>query len=454
MDAPPTTTELPDGRLRSSRAGVALVAVLVVGVIAGGWWWWQQHAVESAAAFPVDPELRRARAMIFALDATVTDYAIAEGIVKEALVQRPDDPEALIVATEVNNWHFLRGFDRSEVRLWDMGAQARRALQLAPDRPEAVAAMGEYLLAREADLPRAAQLLREAIAHNNRVPRWHSSLAEVLRINDPAAGLAVLQNAVQRFPQDVLVRYNLARHYRDVGRLADMERELDTVIAMEPIANALLWKARVRLWAHGDHEGMKAALDRVPGPMRISERAAVNLFIHACVARQTEEALATLRALPSAWIEDYDFVGPKGLLAGHLLEMQGRRDDARLEYQEAYAEIARRRPSEGADSPVRVAELWTLIRLGRREEARASHAVYLSKMNRPYRLGFSTSWWFSDIPAAVELGDQAGALELLREAAETAEGRRQLRIALKIDPRMQALRNDTQVTAWLAEPGI
>src|SRR5688572_28511666 len=107
-----------------------------------------------------------------------------------------------------------------------MGQHARRAMQLAPDRAEARAAMAEYLLARETELPRAAQLLHEAIAANSRVPRWYSSLAEALRVTDPATGLTVLQQAAEQFPDDVLLRYNLARHYRDEGHLAEMEREL------------------------------------------------------------------------------------------------------------------------------------------------------------------------------------------------------------------------------------
>jgi len=312
--------------------------------------------------------------------------------------------------------------------------------------------MGEFQLAREIDLPLAIEMLRRAIALEPRVPRWYSSLAEALRRTDPDAGLSVLQDAVKRFPNDPLVRYNLARHYRDVGRLADMERELDAVIAMEPIANALLWKARVLLWAHGDTAGMKALLDRVPGPMRISERAAVNLFIHACVTGQPEEALANLQALPSGWIDDYDFIGPKGLLVGQLLEMAGQADEARREFQNAYAEIIRRQPVGGVN-PHLNAELWTLIALGRIDEARAAHSIHLNKLPRPYRLGFFSSWWFSEIPMAVALGEREAALQLLREATETAEGLEQLRIALPIDPRMDEFRRDPAVVSLLnAQP--
>ncbi len=441
---------LPPAPRPASRHGLWLASAALVLVGAGLSWWWQHHRGLSAGqSWPRDGQLAHVRAVIFGLDATVSDYANAEGTVRAFLAQRPDDPEVAIVASEVSNWYYLRGFDRRESRVWDMGTLARRALQLAPDQPEAIAAMGEYQLAREVDLPGAAALLRRAIALKPEVPRWYSSLAEALRISDPAAGLAVLQDAAGRFPRDPLIRYNLARHYRDVGRLEDLERELDAVIAMQPIANALLWKARIQLWAHGDSAGMKASLDRVPGPMRISERAAVNLFIYACVTGQPDEALTVLRALPSGWIDDYDFVGPKSLLVGELLAIQGRKEEARLEYQNAYAEVARRRPLDGADPNLRVGELWSLIGLDRRDEARAALMIHLTKLQRPYRLGFFTNWWFSEIPSAVALGDRAAALQLLREAALNPEGRGQLRIALRIDPRMASLHDDPEVAALL-----
>lgn len=425
-----------------------MFVVLLLGSGAG-WWWHQQSTDSIRPPFPRDPELVALRRLIFGLDATVADYAKAEATVRARMSQSPEDPEVAVVAAEVSNWFFLRGFDRAESRLWDMGSLARRALQLAPDEPAAIAAAGEYQLAREVDLAQAAAMLRQAIALDPSVARWHSSLAEALRRSDPAAGMVVLQQAVELFPTDALVRYNLARHYRDVGRLDDMERELDAVIAMEPIANALLWKARVQLWAHGDSAGMKATLDRVPGPMRISERAAVNLFIHACVTHQPDDALANLRALPSGWIDDYDFVGPKSLLLGLLLEKQGLADEARREFQNAYAEIARRQPQTGRDPNLRNAELWTLMALGRTDEARAALTIHLAKLARPYQLGFSSSWWFSEIPAAVVLGDHASALQLLREAAGTADGLRQLRIALRIDPRMAVWREVAEVAAIL-----
>jgi hypothetical protein len=186
--------------------------------------------------------------------------------------------------------------------------------------------------------------------------------------------------------------------------------------------------------------------------MRTSERAAVNLFVHAEVTGQPDEALAVLRALPSAWINDYDFAGPKGLLIGQLLARRGETEAARREFQNAYAEIARRRPLQSTDAALRVAELWTLIGLDRRDEARAAHNIQVSKVARPYRLGFFTSWWFSEIPTAVVLGDRETAAQLLREAATTTDGRRQLRNAFKVDPRMGALRDDPEIAALLVEP--
>ncbi len=56
---------------------------------------------------------------------------------------------------------------------------------------------------------------------------------------------------MRRFPQDALSHYELARHYRDLGRIYDMEGELDKCIAIEPVPNAVVWKARVALVLRG-----------------------------------------------------------------------------------------------------------------------------------------------------------------------------------------------------------
>ena len=127
-----------------------------------------------------------------------------------------------------------------------------------------------------------------------------------------------------------------------------------------PITNALIWKARVALWVRGDPEEMKSILDRVPARGRSLERSVIGRWIHAMTTGKVQEGMEAIASLPETWVNDYDFVGPKALLEGALLELTGQRDRAQLRYAAAFAEVEAgwRRPSRD-DLDLVPIEVWT-----------------------------------------------------------------------------------------------
>jgi tetratricopeptide (TPR) repeat protein len=265
--------------------------------------------------------------------------------------------------------------------------------------------------------------------------------------------LASARRTVELFPQDPLVRYELSRHYRDIGRWADFERVNDEVLALAPVANALVWKARARFGLHGDLPGMKAVLDQVPVRVRGIERTVFGYFLYAAFTGQAAEGLDALTGMTDPWMIDFDYRGPKALLAGALFELSGKKELARVQYEVALTELLRARSLNPEDSQTYLNEAWIQHSLGRSEAARAALRVSNESLARPFSVSPLSTWWFQPIAANLLIGDRATALTLIREGcASRADGRATIRQRLALDPRLAAFRDDAEIQALLAEP--
>ena len=403
--------------------------------------------------WPKDADLKRALKLLYSRDAIAEDFALAEDMVKPQLAAHPNDPDVATVAAVIAQEFLTRGFDTSEQRRSTVQRLTERAAQLAPDNPVALAALGRYLAFISSQLPRAQKLLRRAIELNPDESRYYRTLLETLRGAPSAAEAeAVIAQMAERFPRDPLVRYDIARYYKDVNNVVAMERAIDETLALEPLASAMIWKSWLALEAHGDVPGMKTWLDRVPERQRMQTRVASALATYAEVAGNAREAVKLLSDLPDTWLSDFDFTGPKALLLGNVLAIDGRRDLARLQYEAALVEIKRTEEQSPTDLRLRRAEFWALVGLGRREEALATLQILLQGTARPFRVTMNNSWWHGYVRAALLLDQRAPALELLREAADNPTSRMILRHQFDLDPRMAPLRGDPEIKALLAEP--
>jgi Flp pilus assembly protein TadD len=408
----------------------------------------------AAAEFPRDPDLKRARKLIYTLDSIPEDYALADDIVKPLLAARPNDPEVVTVAAEVSQEFLTRGFDTTQARRAQAQRLTERAVQLAPDNPDALATLGRYLMFINQQFGRAEELLRRAIELNPKEARYYRTLFYVLLLTKPAAETdAFGARMAALFPNDPLVTYDIARRYKDTNDLAAAEEWFDKTLAITPVAFAMTWKAWFLLEVHGDVEGMKAMLDRIPERQRVNGRVA-NLFaVHAIVTGQTTTALKLLDGIADTWLADFDFTGPKALLVGDLLRIDGRDELARVQYEAALAEIRRVQAADPTDFRPRRAEFWTLLGLGRLEEARAVlHLLAQGGTPRPYRWGMRNSWWAGPIRACLLVDDRAHAIELLKEACAEPQGRQLLHNLFRLDPRMKPWHDDAEIVALLAEP--
>jgi tetratricopeptide (TPR) repeat protein len=436
-----------------------------------------EQTATASGEFPRNPDLERAMKLINGTDAIPEDFTLAEDIINGVLAQHPADAEAVTVMALTEDAFLYRGFDRTQLRFVTARKFAEQAVKLAPDSAAALGALGVYVFTQGGDRQRAQDLLEQAIALDPHNPFYYRFRDDVL-FNDPGISsveaIASAERTVALFPRDALSHYELSRHYRDLGRLDDMERELDRTIAIEPIVNAIIWKARVALWVRGDPEEMRMLLDRVPTRGRSLERWAIGMWIYAMATGNAQAGLKAIESLPESWMRDFDFIGPCALLEAALLDLQGKSELARLRYEAAFTAVKAQEASDPGN-PLNVClESWCLHGLGRTDEAKAKLDQYNQTLSRPYREGFGQSWWFTAIPINLILGNRTVALQLLREATTapppgsgsitlqtdndvTRSGfttdyyRQILTYALRADPRVAPWRNDPEVQAILAQ---
>lgn len=415
-----------------------------------------QPATPLAPAAPVatqDPRVRRVLEILDSTEVTVADVTLAEDLAKAALNARPTDVAATLAMGRVQVYYLLRGYDRGEERFALAKLYAERGLALAPDDPDAMAIMATYLYRRGVELPRALKLLRQAIALRPEEPYSYRILDNVLSVTPDVTDAEIIASAritAERFPRDALVQYELARHYRDGGMLAETERYFQRAVELGPVIHALLAQASLKLFVHGDVPGVKKLLDQVPERHRGSGRTVFTQFSYAMVTGQSQDGLDALRSLPEPWMIDFDYTGPTALLAGELYLQQGKGELARLRFNEALEELGRHKPDLQRNFSTLWLEPWLLMRLGRIDEAKARNKVSNGELRRPYRLALGTNWWFNPITSDLLLGERAAALELMRESAGFPHGLAILRNAFRLDPRMAPFRDDPEFVALLA----
>ena len=454
-----TITELPMP-IPSSRR-VTLTALMVVGVTAAGGlaiWrpWGRKDASEKAPASTIrDPQLQRAIQLIEAIGAIAADVALAEDLVKTVLAARPTDVEATLVMGRVQAYYLLRGFDRSEERFAMAKRFAERGLIIAPQDPDAKETMAIYLFSRRIDLPQAAKLLREAIALRPDEPRYYRGLVNVMSVTPGVSSeqlIAVGKSNVERFPDDALTHYNLARLYRDASRVDDMLTHFDRAIALSSIDDIIVQRARYKLYLDGDQAGTKALIDRLSDRYRGTARAVFCQFEYALMSGNPAFGLKALDATPEPWLDDFHYAGPTQLLAGELQLLQGKIELARQRFEAAQAELVRHK-LEPTRSQLRLwLESWLHMRLGRMQEARRGNALLVQELPRPYRVQLHTGVVLGAIRLNLLLGERAIALAIMREAAEDKFGRAIIRTTIRLDPRLARFRNDAEILALLVEP--
>ncbi|MBL8522020.1 MAG: TIR domain-containing protein [Betaproteobacteria bacterium] len=437
-----------------SRRHVAIGAgVLAAGAAIGMWRPWKAAAPPTSAT-PTNPNLARALQMTQALETTRADAALGEEMVKATLDKDPADTAAVLIMARVQVYMLMRGFDRSDERYQLAKTYVDRALALAPGDAGALATAANYFVQRRTELDRAAKLARQAIALAPDDPFAYRTLNNVLAAtpNVPDETLILeAKRAAERFPNDALMQYDVARYYRDTGDVAEAEKYFDRAIKLGPVFNAVIARARLKLFVHRDPEGLKALLDTLPEKHRSGDRAVFGYFLYALTTGEFKVGLEALRQIADPWMSDFDYTGPTKLLTAELLHLQGKSDVATLRFREARDDLAKRKPVLTPVFNTVWLDAFVAWRLGDKARARQTNALVFAELPHPWRMSPATGWVFSQIALNLILGERANAIALMRECVKMPVIRKIIANALQLDPRMAAFRRDAEIAGILAE---
>jgi len=183
----------------------------------------------------------------------------ARPLYEKALKQRPDDPQA----------QFAYGLCLLEDGALDAGiAQMRAVLQRKPDHGAAHQALGKALRLR-ADLPAAEHHLRRAVDLAPEVPEAWMELGALLAAMAPERAETVLRQALERHPRHAGIWSNLGNVLALRGRRADAAAAWRQALAINPGQVEAQLALALQRRADGDFAGaateLQAAIQRAPG---------------------------------------------------------------------------------------------------------------------------------------------------------------------------------------------
>ncbi len=290
----------------------------------------------------------------------------AEEHLNRAVALDPGFAEAWAELSKTHSRLYHDNLDHTEDRLGKSRAAADRALELAPDLPEARIALGYYYYWGRRDYeralaefetasigrPKGADILAAIGYIKRRQGRWEESTES-------------LERALELDPRNLEVVDNLWGSYAQTGALGKAD-------AMCEKAGELGWgtdmvdlcKAR-QMPQRGDWEGVERALSRHPDS-EIPLFPIVRWFTHYRLGR-LDSALEQTRHWPdSALVMGF---GPEELARGLTYEKMGRAGEARKAYEEAVTLLLEHRKKEPENPIVRSQLALAYACLGRKEEA-------------------------------------------------------------------------------------
>jgi len=415
---------------------------------------------EAPATVPVGSEAARLAAQAFAVTQRIgftrEDLGGAVALAQRAVDLEPASARAHAVLAWTKSCYLMRNWDLSEARIQEVQAQANRALGLDANDADALNAM--YHVFEKQRLPiEGEKIARRAVQVAPDNYRSYLCLGRALNAQGRnEETLAVLRDAVNRFPSNPLCRYELSQNLASFGissvplradAVKQAIEQLDAAIAIQPFASAILVKADWEAAHYGNVKRMRAELDRLELLSisdRTEDRAVFMLMWCGLLERQPDRVLAAAKLTARPYFEDSIVAGPRAWGTALAYRIAGKDALARTEWRTAETVLRQRlrdRPNEV--DQVRLA--MTLAWLGENDEA----AQIVAPIEAAWREDLTK-------PRAKELaryyaarGDAAKAVLYLREVVNFSSFITDA--LLPLDPQWDKLRGQPEFEALLAE---
>jgi eukaryotic-like serine/threonine-protein kinase len=327
------------------------------------------------------------------------------GTIEEYLRATQLDPGFALAYAQLARSHlflFHEGYEPTQERLLLAKEAADRALQLKPDLPEAIVAMGYYYYHGLGDFDKALQYFEKAsaIGPNN---------------VEPIAGLAYIERRKGKFedslrhfdqlfqldPRSADFRSEAAAVLIRLRRYAEAERLLNQSLDLRSAVYVYGMKRDLAIIWRGDLEKARKALEEMPEEeMPFFQRFWIEQEI---LERNYSAALARLDRFPIEVFQEEGLFLPRVLLRAQVLSLLKREGEAREDYEKACIFLEEKVKERPKDSAVHSSLGIAYAGLGRKEDAirEGDLAVRLRPMSRDAFTGPGPLFALADIYSRV-----------------------------------------------------
>jgi serine/threonine protein kinase len=364
---------LKRARARTAKFAAGLALALGFAAVAS---WWILHRSPPGPIAPSDAGQLVARAweQMNKTGAGREELEFAEGFCKRATELEPLDADAWAAWSQVNSMYCMLGIDTGLARREAARSDAERALNLAPDSRESRLAQASYLTRLEpaAFAPEANRMLLQLILESPHEPRALNEYARLqYGLGHPQQARTALMRLVKNPNFGARAWLSLAYMAEDAGDKAGYIKAIDRSISVQPYESNL----RAKLWWlvswQGDLDAADSLLKTIPASIAQSDAMLPAVFRLYYFRREPERALDYLHGIPRDWFTGGDD-GPVRYFIGFAQELAGRKELARIEWQEALKLVEGRLSLNPTSRHLLAVRVRLLIYLGEYAEAEKS----------------------------------------------------------------------------------
>ncbi|HEY5622422.1 MAG TPA: hypothetical protein VIV14_01590 [Gammaproteobacteria bacterium] len=366
-----------------------------------------------------------------------------------------EDPEFALAFAALSRAHSRMvwwGVDRSDSRR-DMARDAvQRALELAPDLPEAHLAMGYYyyrcyrdydnalaeFAVAELGMPGGMEIFEARSIIQRRLAQWEESLAN-------------LERAIELDPRNNVLPYEQALTYLLLDDTVRADEYFDRALELAPddVTSYLDKFVLSSFYKNGDVAALNAAIENAP--MQLGDLGRGSAVEAALYERRYDAALELLADFESDVYQDITWFSPPALMRGEIYDLSGQPELARPAYEIARAQVEAALETASEDPRLYVALGTALAGLGESEAAvrAARRAIELLPTSRD--AFFGPGYQLGAAMVLIAAGDHDAAFEELD--AYFAAPRLWSIDALAPHPRVDPIRDDPRFQALIEKYG-
>jgi len=237
----------------------------------------------------------------------------------KAVEQDPEFTLAFIYRASIHRHMYTVGVDRSDERLQKAKRDIDRALEIAPDLPEAQLQLAQYYVVALQDYDRALQIFESVQRARPNISPYHLGYYQI-RLGKWEQGLQNMERTFKLNPRSSDIAHTLGRYYAWLGRYGESEQWFDRALSIYPdLYYSKLGLARLPLLSEGDTKQERILLEKLR-PHVLTD---YNLFYLNLYERNYQGALDLIASSPYEVFQEAHFYIPKDLAYATVYSAMG-----------------------------------------------------------------------------------------------------------------------------------